>query len=57
MCSPMLKIKEKNHCTCLIERKSLTLVAVLPNARKKSLLNLTKALQYNVSQTFATFLQ
>ena len=57
MCSPMLKIKEKNHCTCLIERKSLTLVAILPNARKKSLLNLTKALQYNVSQTFATFLQ
>ena len=52
----MLKIKEKNHCTCLIERKSLTLVTILLNARKKNLLNLTKVLQYNVSRAFATFL-
>ena len=52
----MLKIKEKNHCPCLIERKSLTLLTILPNARKKNLLNLAKVLQYKMNQTVATFL-
>ena len=57
MCSHMLRIKEKNHSACLIQRKSLTLLKILPIARKKSLLNLAKILQYKVSQTFTTFLQ
>ena len=51
----MLRIEENNHCACLIERKLLTM-AILPKKERKKL-NLAKAMQYKVSQTFATFLQ
>ena len=54
----MLRIEENNHCACLIERKSRTLLTmtILPKKERKKL-NLAKAMQYKVSQTFATFLQ
>ena len=36
MCSHMLEIKETQNCACLIERKPLTFVTILPNTRKKA---------------------
>ena len=53
----MLKIKEKHHYACSVKRKSLALLTILLNARKKSLLNLAKILQYKLSRTFARILQ
>ena len=51
-------VQEKHYWACSIKRKSLTLMTIIPNARKeKCLLNLAKALKYKVSQIFATFLQ
>ena len=53
ICSHMLQVKETENCACSIERKPLTFVAILPNARKK-VLNLAKILQHKLRQTFST---
>ena len=55
MCSAMLK---KISFAWSVERKSLTLMMILQNTRKKaSLLNLVETLLYKVNQILATILQ
>ena len=56
MCSAMLR--KKYHYAWSVERKSLTLMMILPNTRKKlSLLNLVETLLCKVNQILATILQ